>query len=397
MENINLYPALKIEVSKADTPDFRARIESGLPLPENPYTLHVLRTPGKGIKSKIEYWNDGELSQTAFYTVEQNADSYPRLSESQRRNYEQAIIGRATNSALTKMKGQSLPLIQMYLERKETASSLAKLVSESIFVARNIRRPSKIFRHFKARTNTRKYRTVRAQLKKVLLREGSQVGDAWLCYRMFLTPLYHDVVASLNAAADYEKKNHTFSVRSSIKVNETSRISYDSRNALGVLTAERPGSMTLTGGVTVTIKYVINDTTLTALSSLTDYKAALWDLTPWSFIVDRFVDISSYLELSNATIGTKFTSGVVSSLFEWNGSTDGPWIASYYPDQFRYKLNGRREIWTGMPGNPLYDLMVRRTILKSYPTPVLEFPFRQGWKQITDEIVLLRKLLSRRT
>lgn len=144
------------------------------------------------------------------------------------------------------------------------------------------------------------------------------------------------------------------------------------------------------------ITYSITDASLSAITSLADPLAVGWDLVPWSFIVDRFVDLGSYLELRNATLGTTFKSGSTSYFFEWNAVPETPWVQTYYRNALLWSVNGYKYEFLDMDQLSFNEVSTGRVVLTTYPPVTLDFPFIQGWKQITDEIVLLRQLLGRR-
>lgn len=146
------------------------------------------------------------------------------------------------------------------------------------------------------------------------------------------------------------------------------------------------------------VTYSISDYSLSAVTSIADPLAVGWDLVPWSFIVDRFVDLGSYLELRNATVGTMFRSGCLSYFFEWNAKAETPWVQTYYPNVLTWKLhpNGYKSEFSGFENLTFKEISTGRIIMTSFPPVTLDYPFRQGWKQITDEIVLLRQLLGKR-
>lgn len=146
------------------------------------------------------------------------------------------------------------------------------------------------------------------------------------------------------------------------------------------------------------IKYSITDTSLQAITTLADPLATAWDLVPWSFIVDRFADIGSYLELRNATLGTTFRSGSLSYKFEWNGKAEVPWVQTYYPNSLLWNSvkGGYKYETYGVENSSMYELSTGRIVLTAFPPVQFEYPFRQGWKQVTDQIVLLRQILNKR-
>lgn len=391
MENVSRL-GLSISVSKTKTPDYKKRVEQGLPLPDNPYSLLIT----KHVQQKVAYdfiYANGSVQTGSL-------DNWSIINEtgwsdSARRNKENSWISVLNNKVLEKVKGQSLPIIQLYVERKETASALRKLIDESIFIARNVRRPSKIFKKFGRSTTTRQYRKVRNSVRLLASKKNESVGSAWLQYRMFLTPLYHDVMSGLAANADYEKKIHTSSVSASAKFQENLDFT-GSTYSLLIPTSRREGVWSIKGGAKMKVTYSITDTSLSALTSLADPLAVAWDLVPWSFIVDRFADLGSYLELRNATVGTSFRTGCLSYFFEWTATPSTPWVNTYYPNQLLWSINGYKHEFRGVENFTAREISTGRRVLSTFPPVVLEFPFRQGWKQITDEIVLLRQLLGKR-
>ena len=394
MENSSSsFPAWSVTVSKAKNADFKYRIANGLPLPDLPYSLLIYQAPN-ALVSSTTYYSGGEVVPRG--ATLQSLGNNTGYADKDRRDFEARWRARLNNKVLESIKRQSLPLIQLYVERKETASALAKLVDESIFIARNVKRPSKIFKRYGKSTNTKQYRKVRNSVKVLSSSKNEVVGSAWLQYRMFLTPLYHDVMSSLSANADYEKKIHTSSVSASAKFNENLGFRNDTYS-LGAPSNREKGTLSVTGGAKMKITYSISDYSLSAVTSVADPLAVGWDLVPWSFIVDRFVDLGSYLELRNATIGTTFRSGCLSYFFEWNGRAETPWEI-YYPNVLTWQLHpfGYKTVYSGYENLTFKEISTGRIVMTSYPPVTLEYPFRQGWKQITDEIVLLRQLLGKR-
>lgn len=392
MENsFNQFPSYSCTVQKAATPDFKTRIAQGSPLPENPYSLVIYRSPNVKVRQIVGY---AQGKPQDYGEILQNLGNNLGYADRTRRSMESAWLARLNNKILEKIKAMSLPVIQLYVERKRTASALAKLVDDSIFIARNVKRPRKIFRKFSKSTNTKQYRKVRNSVR-LLASRNSTVGDAWLQYRMFLTPLYHDVMSSLNASADYEKKSHPTQVKSKVQFQEHLDFANDTYSLL-LPSNWMKGIISVEGGASMRIRYTISDHSLVAITSLTDPLAVGWDLVPWSFIVDRFIDLGSYLELRNATLGTDFKSGSLSYLFEWKAVPVTPWVTTYYPNAALWSTNGYKMELVGMENTTFSEISTGRIILKSFPPVQLEYPFNQGWKQVTDEIVLLRQLLGRR-
>ena len=116
-----------------------------------------------------------------------------------------------------------------------------------------------------------------------------------------------------------------------------------------------------------------------------------WELIPYSFVVDWFVDIGSYLRNfeTSCYYNTMFQNGYKSSLsvHTSEGSVDGYKSTSAF-DGSKTEINGLQ--------NSSKVINFARTPLYSYPTPSLpKFQVDLGSSQLTSAAALLRQFLRR--
>jgi hypothetical protein len=120
-----------------------------------------------------------------------------------------------------------------------------------------------------------------------------------------------------------------------------------------------------------------------------------WELIPYSFVVDWFVDVGSYLRnLETALLYRKFvTSGYVSELYAFEGSEVGINKANGYAigsgksnENWARFLNVKAKI---------RRVQFARTKLSSYPLPRLPtFKVALGSQRLFSAAALLRQLLQ---
>lgn len=217
-------------------------------------------------------------------------------------------------------------------------------------------------------------------------------GDAWLQYRFAWKPLIHDIQDSVVAAAEYEKKMHTFFVRSGEKFEHSESVDYYNNPLIGndTWTGKRKG------WVGMGIGYTFTDITLSALSTFTNLPATAWDAVPWSFVIDRIVDVSSYLDLFDATSGAGFTNGYRTQFFTTTIVPSSNAVM-YYPDIIRRFVHrdGRTYHMSRNHCPPREDVYMKREVLYRFPDPKLIFPMSLKNEHLVDYAALLRQLRAR--
>lgn len=137
-------------------------------------------------------------------------------------------------------------------------------------------------------------------------RLASSLNDAYLEYTFGLEPLLSDIRGTLNA---YYRNRDTYSQvkRVSSRVTET-KSSYSSASSWGSQYVE--GYRNISNSYTARLQYICYLTASMPLApgespflrdiglTLTDFVPSVYELIPWSFVLDYFVDIGGYLNRS---------------------------------------------------------------------------------------------------
>lgn len=130
------------------------------------------------------------------------------------------------------------------------------------------------------------------------------LSSKWLEMMYGWLPLLKDVEAGAQFLAHHLSVPLQHTVRSSV-------------SAYGVPKTTSPGSSFFIGANSVRsdrLKATLREKNVVQLVGLTDPLSVLWELTPWSFVIDWFVPVGSYLQnrgLSQALTGTFVTSSFV--------------------------------------------------------------------------------------
>lgn len=405
MENIDT-PTYKVAVVKVDTPDYAKRIAEGLPLPCNPYKLSIDKTPIVPVGSVV-YYSDGSADQHINPVGQYVESVYPNAYKSALKFYNSVRNERISNSGnglLAKIQMQSLPLLMMYRERKETNRLLMNFLDKAMYACKNIRHPSKVLRNYGLvsrahvevclgkKLSERAFRRFKRRLA-LEATSAKDIGNAWLLYRFAWKPLIADISDSLKAAETAEKKSHTFNRTNVAKTDVAKHFNEDLLVITGGVT------ITITGIVKYAVEYSITDQSLSAASQLMNIPATVWDAVPYSFVIDWIVDISKYLDLYDATMGTTFTSGCLTQFLKYTITSDAN-KTHYYPNKLAYwmpYLSYRKQVYDN-PSASSEMVRLNRTPLSSFPKPKLEFPLKTSLTHGVDILALsLQKLMKKST
>lgn len=270
------------------------------------------------------------------------------------------------NGLLLKIKGQSLPILMALKERKQTAELITDFFRKSLTAIQHVRHPKKFFYSFMGRP-PRAYEARRlANSHKRLLKMRANgmrvtVHTAFLEYRFAYTPLLHDIIDMYHGVEQaMQKGQDSFSRKAISKTLEgKSPLFWFAGSMID-------WSVTVQGHQKV--YWTIDDASLALYSQFQSVGATVWDSVPYSFVVDGLVNISKFLECSNAVLGVKFVSGYKSvkqigiskvTYTEILG-TDGGGMPA------KIKTEGP---------SARYQLKFQRQLLTNFPEPRLEFPY----------------------
>lgn len=297
-----------------------------------------------------------------------------------------AALQKMQNGLLAKIQGQSLPVLMALKERKQTASLIRDTIQRLYNGVRLVRHPKQMFKALRGRTPTalelRRLRKVERRLLKRKLRQNRdhtlpkfRVEQAFLEYRFAWLPLVKDVQDMLDGMANTLKHSVTKSARKGIN------FSLSKQPSLNAFWTQVDPGLETDCGVSVVghakVFYMIDDASLAMLSQCQGVAATMYDNVPYSFLADGLVNISKYLDLLDATMGLRFTDGYITTLTRSYAKVTGtPWFRS----------SSQGDI-SGSDGTVLYKfdiplgstsvhLSMNRQILTSFPTPSLEYPYR---------------------
>lgn len=128
----------------------------------------------------------------------------------------------------------------------------------------------------------------------------------------------------------------------------------------------------------------VKEVNLPSLVGLTDPSSVLWELTPWSFVVDWFIPIGNYLDargVAQSVTGTFVTTISTKELFTCDGIMQNP--NAFYPDPSMLPEYRSRKM-TGT-----------RTVSSTLFTPRPQFKTLEkiaSWQHCTNAIALLLTL-----
>lgn len=206
------------------------------------------------------------------------------------------------------------------------------------------------------------------------------LANLWLTYTYGVKPL----LASLYGAADESlrvviNKLDRFRGRSSETV-QNPRIIMDS--IFGNQTFRATGSFKVS--CTIGVSLYVPSFDITRWTTLNPLNLA-WELTPYSFVVDWFLNVGSYLSNMETYLAnsSRFRQGYETQLQAWNLSISS--INTTFSDGFVNINTGRSSgVW------------IDRTILSDYPIPSLpSFKANLGSSRLVSAASLLAQLLKR--
>lgn len=369
----------KVSVVRSLTPNYQQLILNEDWVPPRPYRLEIIRAPAVEFGYLYDQWDnpwpydwsqprliqrDAKFVWGTFNNILDGGIAITSAAETELEaqfSKQQSVM---YNKSLKKLQHSSLAVIMAYKERHQTGNMVLKRLDDMIAAARHIRHPVKFFKSLHKRNPTRKERrTLRNCFRRVQLKHlthpTAKVGDMFLEYRFGWIPLILDVNEALESTVKQaEKQKRTF-VKAGYKCS--ARYSASGRPFLQGppfcdVVAER------TGGGHIKIYYTVNHAILSALGMIQNPWAVAWDAVGYSFLVDYLADISTYLDLTDATMGLSFQGGYESRLYEQSIHIDGR--VNKGDTAYRRRVRGY--------GNWAQEkFLFTRTVLNDFPTPQL--------------------------
>jgi hypothetical protein len=281
----------------------------------------------------------------------------------------QNLVNRVTTQALNNANDQHIDLATTLAESKKTVNEIASLVRQVALSYKHLRRGN-----------------WNAALRIIT---GSKVGksvnknpsSAWLRYQYGIMPIMRDVQGLIKLLdADFKKEGAHFVAKSSAVES-------------AFLVPTFPPShykmwsevKSLKYGATAKYYYRVDDTMLEMLSNLTTLQplTVVWELLPYSFIVDWFFPIGSFLQATNATIGLTFSDGYIGRKSVYDNRT------KFWP----VTDNTSKSSLTGTaPESHIRNVCYMRTRIYSFPTAKLYVKSPFSGSHLISAIALLSNL-----
>lgn len=206
--------------------------------------------------------------------------SYPPLaSDNMRRAAEVA--------ALTKLKDQRINLGVSLAEARMTAN----------FIGETAGKIGRSYKHARKGRFKRAFRELGAHWK--------ETPNHWLAYQYAIRPLVGDVYGAIEALTRSDPSTWVVTVKGS----RFDKPTFEETHGSGCMYSRTRVADEI--GVFVRLDYLPNNEFLSTLTSAgtTNLAETLWEVVPFSFVVDWFVGIGAWLHVLDATLGYDFLSG----------------------------------------------------------------------------------------
>jgi hypothetical protein len=277
-----------------------------------------------------------------------------------------------------KLKGEGTNVANMLGERKQIVKSVESLLNTIVYTVRDLRRGNVTSA---IRRMGGDPLTARALRKK-------DIANQWLSLQYGWKPLLSDVYGLVQGLHKRVQTNPWTVMKVSAKARSTKA----SPELGGGIAGNKSRGTLVTDALTGYMIRVKPDERIAELAALgvTNPAVVAWEITPWSFVVDWFIPIGTYLEQFTAADGWVFLDGCVSTLVRVRESVEGNWQNNYttagwnYTDMRNISGDFRTAVFT-------------RSVLSSIPIPELprfKNPISVG--HIENSIALLSQLFGRK-
>jgi hypothetical protein len=256
---------------------------------------------------------------------------------------------KAVSKLLNEMKGEGANIANMIGERKQVVKSVETLLNTIVYTIRDLKRKdirSAIRRMGGDPLTARKLRT-------------QDIANQWLSLQYGWKPLLGDVYDIVNAAHHREKVMCRV-----FRCSSRSFGRFPSQNSWTVDPAGKQMGIRSTAAI---CKYMIRAFPNGALAEpaalgVTNPLTVLWEVTPWSFVVDWFLPVGNYLEQLTADHGWDFYDGCVSYLTRAGEGVEWRHLNNYTSAGWDY-TNVRTQSWASTS-----YVEMQRTVLNGFPS-----------------------------
>jgi len=252
----------------------------------------------------------GTSSSTGTWEGYQNTDNpfaYP-ASYFTRRPDEDTLDGQARNAVLTKIKGTNVNVAVATAEARKTLDMVGNAAMKMAGAMRDLRRGNFVNAARGLGVASRKRSASR--FKRDFAKDQTEaVASGWLALQYGWLPLMNDVYGSvkeLNGAA-----NQGMVSKVKVKKSKTTDIRFSKQSQYNQQYSLLKQEGYAQTDVAYSITFIRRHGAQQDLPRLgiTNPLLVAWELVPYSFVVDWFLPIGSYLENLDATLGCEFLTG----------------------------------------------------------------------------------------
>jgi hypothetical protein len=292
-----------------------------------------------------------------------------------------SLVAEATTRALNKIKDQKVNILQDLGESRQTVSLLKNTVQRLAyayvaFKQGNLLRAASILGVAKPSRSFRKKYNAAKRSTSVVRREGLQgsgvfsptnLASLWLEFRYGWMPLVYSASGAVTLYQQQLEAGKTIRIQS-----YASRTWEKTTNAVshyGGVDVNHQQVCTTKGKVKYTLYYRIDrDEAVTlAQAGISNLPNLLWELTPFSFVVDWFIGIGNYLSSLDATNGLVFEKGCVTKSYRSNSIKTSTW----HPTLYYLNISG------SVVANH-HQFTLNRDVLNDFPSPTRPVFNRRG-------------------
>lgn len=373
------------------TPNFKTTPKGNLPW--NPFTYTYSKTYRR--QGSIDYLLPGKhVTLTGF----DRGDIYPYLSTYAGTGWTapnaELPLAKARSAVLQMMKNQTINVAQAFAERKQTVNLISTSVNRLASAAIAIRRGN--LRHAEVVLFGKKVKNFRF---KDVQPSRDNLANYWLEYQYGWRPLLSDIYGACEMIANTYHRSKPTTFKKTILLHPTlgpEKVLVEFNvGFLSYGTLKEYGRLETSGKATVGIQVVEDDAVRTALSQtgLTNPLQLAWELVPYSFVIDWFAPVGTYLSNIDSPCGYKFVRGFETSVITACGT-------SYYKETMRQGswnayYQGYEYLFIEGPVTEYYHISKKRDILSTFPKNTFYIDPKLGTSRILSAISLLNQAFKR--
>lgn len=363
LQSANTYSIQRRNWSGVNTPDYRNRRRKRT-LPDNAFWSDRQTCAAGSTYETLTRQGYGTRSLEVHITGDTPFDGkFPSLTVD------------ATNKATLKLykavDGAKFNIAQFFAERRQTAELLASTAARIASAARSLRRAD--LRGFATSLSLSgsETRTLKQNWKRVERTPAHQrVSSHWLEYVYGWRPLLQDCYDAAELLAEqvstYEGPEGELRTTSSVRTPFTLRGSVPYGAEGGVILQNRDDLHICTARIRVQYRLDSEARSLLNKTGISNPALLAWELLPYSFVVDWFVPVGTYLESLTAMDGFTITRGTISTL---ESAVSDRWI-SFVMHTGLYSAYGWDFVQANRMGPKVSCTQARYT-----RTPTTSFPY----------------------